>query len=234
MIRVAIVEDEDLYVEQLAGYLKDYQKETGTELAVTVYRDGDEILAHYKSEFDIILMDIQMKFVDGMTAAKEIRQMDREVVILFITNMTQYAIEGYKVDALDYILKPISYFAFRQRFHRAVERIRGKSSHYIILQVKGGVMRMDMADVYYVESVGHNLIYHTGTEETTTAGTIKAAEETLAPYSFSRVNKGVLVNLAHVDGIKEKCAVVKGELIPISRSRQNEFMQELTRFWNGS
>ena len=102
MIRIAVVEDEEYYVNQLTGYLNEYQKTEKEELDITVYRDGDAVTAEYKSQFDIILMDIQMKFVDGMTAAEEIRKMDSEVVIIFITNMTRYAIRGYEVDALDY------------------------------------------------------------------------------------------------------------------------------------
>ena len=94
MIRIAVVEDEEYYVNQLTGYLNEYQKTEKEELDITVYRDGDAVTAEYKSQFDIILMDIQMKFVDGMTAAEEIRKMDSEVVIIFITNMTQYAIRG--------------------------------------------------------------------------------------------------------------------------------------------
>lgn len=109
MIRIAIVEDEEDYVNQLTKYLQDYQKNSNEEIDVTVYRDGDEITSKYKSQYDIILMDIQMKFVDGMTAAEEIRNIDSKVIIIFITNMTQYAIQGYKVGALDYILKPISF-----------------------------------------------------------------------------------------------------------------------------
>lgn len=113
MIRIAIVEDEEQYVQQLTEYLQEYQKSSNEEIDITVYRDGDEITSKYKSQFDIILMDIQMKFVNGMTAAEEIRSVDSSVVIIFITNMTQYAIQGYKVGAMDYILKPISYFAFK-------------------------------------------------------------------------------------------------------------------------
>ena len=105
MIRIAIVEDEEAYVQQLISYLHEYQKTANEEIAVTVYRDGDEITSKYKSQYDIILMDIQMKFVDGMTAAEEIRSIDSSVVIIFITNMTQYAIQGYKVGAMDYILR---------------------------------------------------------------------------------------------------------------------------------
>ena len=144
MIRIAVVEDEEYYVNQLTGYLNEYQKTEKEELDITVYRDGDAVTAEYKSQFDIILMDIQMKFVDGMTAAEEIRKMDSEVVIIFITNMTQYAIRGYEVDALDYVLKPVSYFAFSQKLKRAVSRIKKRSSKYITLAVKGGVIRVDL------------------------------------------------------------------------------------------
>ncbi len=75
MIRIAIVEDEEAYVQQLISYLHEYQKTANEEIAVTVYRDGDEITSKYKSQYDIILMDIQMRFMDGMTAVRKIREM---------------------------------------------------------------------------------------------------------------------------------------------------------------
>lgn len=83
MIRIAIVEDEDDYVSQLTDYLKKYEKTIGEDLNVTIYRDGDGIIEKYKPQYDIILMDIHMKFVDGMTAAEEIRKVDSKVIIIF-------------------------------------------------------------------------------------------------------------------------------------------------------
>lgn len=231
MIRIAIVEDEEYYVNQLTGYLEEYRKSESCKFDVTVYRDGDTITSEYKAQFDIILMDIQMKFVDGMTAAEEIRKMDSEVVIIFITNMTQYAIRGYEVDALDYILKPVSYFAFSEKLKRAILKLKKRKSSYIMLNVKGGIMRVDAADIYYLESSGHTLIYHTSGGDYFTSGTMKAAEEELSGLGFSRGNKCYLINLKHVDGIQDKCAVVKGENLQISRPRMNSFMQDLTKYW---
>lgn len=231
MIRIAIVEDEDYYVEQLTGYLDEYRKSEGEDFEITVYRDGDAITSEYRAQFDIIFMDIQMRFVDGMTAAEEIRKMDSEVVIIFITNMTQYAIRGYEVDALDYVLKPVSYFAFSQKLKRAVQRIKKRTSQYITLTVKGGIVRINVEDIYYVESAGHNLVYHTANGTHLTSGTMKSAEEQLAAFGFSRGNTCYLINLAHVDGIQDKCAVVKGEKLQISRPRMNAFMQDLTKYW---
>ena len=231
MIKIAIVEDEAMYAKQLEEFLHQYEKENGEAFDITIYSDGDQIVNKYRSQYDIILMDVEMKFMDGMSAAEEIRKMDSEVVIIFITNMTQYAIRGYEVDALDYVLKPVSYFAFSQKLKRAVSRIKKRSSKYITLAVKGGVIRVDLDDIYYVESAGHNLLYHMGNATHLTSGTMKSAEEQLAEYGFSRGNTCYLINLAHVDGIQDKCAVVKGERLQISRPRMNAFMRELTRYW---
>jgi len=234
MIRIAIVEDEDFYVDELKKYLNEYQKSCGEAFDIEIYRDGDAITARYKAQYDIILMDIQMKFVDGMTAAEEIRKVDSEVVIMFITNMTQYAIRGYEVDALDYILKPVSYFAFSQKLGRAIAKIRKRESKFITVAIKGGIVRLNTSDIYYVESAGHNLIFHSASGNHTAAGTMKSAEEQLAGLNYSRGNKCYLINLAHVEKIEDKCAVVKGEHLQLSRPRFNGFMQDLTKYWGDS
>ena len=148
MIRIAIVEDEESYISVLKEYLERYKEESGEQIEVTVYHDGDEIAAFYRAQFDIILMDIEMKFIDGMTAAEEIRKVDSSVSILFITNAPQYAIRGYEVGALDYILKPVSYFTFSQKLGRAVGKLKKRSRKWITVPVKGGVMRMELSDVY--------------------------------------------------------------------------------------
>lgn len=231
MLRIAIVEDEESYISVLKGYLERYKQESGEQIDVTVYHDGDEIAAFYKAQFDIILMDIEMKFIDGMTAAEEIRKVDATVSIIFITNAPQYAIRGYEVGALDYILKPVSYFTFSQKLGRAVNKMKKRGRKWITVPVRGGVMRMDLSDVYYIESEGHNLIYHTKDGETVSSGTMKSVETNMAEVGFSRINKCYLVNLEHVDGVQDKYAAVHGEHLLISRPRMKQFMQELTKYW---
>ena len=177
-------------------------------------------------------MDIEMKFIDGMTAAEEIRKVDSTVAIIFITNAPQYAIRGYEVGALDYILKPVSYFTFSQKFGRAVAKLKKRGSRKAItVPVKGGVMRMDLSDVYYIESEGHNLIYHTKDGSSVSSGTMKAVETAMEGMDFSRINKCYLVNLEHVDGVQDKYAIVHGDRLLVSRPRMKQFMQELTRYW---
>lgn len=233
MIRIAIVEDEEVYVNELRGYLERYEKESKESLSITVFSDGDEIIERYKSQFDIILMDIQMQFTDGMTAAEEIRKSDSSVVIIFITNMVQYAIRGYAVDALDYVLKPVTYFALSQRLSRAIQRMHNRQVQYISISVKGGVKRQDVTALYYIESLGHTLIFHTVDEKYESYGTMKEIEEKLKGMNFFRGNKGYLINLAHVEGISDGCALVKDEKLVLSRGRKNDFMEVLNKYWSG-
>lgn len=231
MIKIAIVEDEHAYAMQLQEYLHQYEAENGEVFEISLFSDGDEIVHKYKPVFDIILMDVEMKFMDGMSAAEEIRKVDTEVVIMFITNMPQYAIRGYAVDALDYVLKPVSYFAFSQRLNRAISRMKKRESKTLSISIKGGTVRLDVANITYIESQGHTLIFHTLSGDYETSGTMKDMEKELEEVNFYRGNKGYLINLAHVEGIKDGCAVVRGEQLLLSRARKKEFMETLTRYW---
>lgn len=230
MIRIAIVEDEPEYARQLDQFLQRYAAENGQPIQTVFFSDGDEIALNYQPDYDIILLDVQMKFMDGMTAAEIIRKSDPEVVIIFITNMAQYAIRGYAVDALDYVLKPVSYFAFSQRLGRAIGRMKKRERRFVTLLGPGGGRKLEVADLLFVESESHNLAYHTREGEISVPGTMKEAEEKLAPLGFFRVNKGCLVNLEHVDGVEDGCARVAGRLLPVSRGRKNAFMEALTRY----
>ena len=123
MIRIAIVEDEGTVREQLVGYIQRYTRQYGTMFDVTEFVDGIDILEDYRPVYDIVLLDIEMKHLDGMETAQRIRALDEDVVIIFITNMPQYAIKGYAGGALDYVLQPVPYFEVSQQLQKAVRRV---------------------------------------------------------------------------------------------------------------
>lgn len=230
MLHIAIVEDDPGYVQQLQEYLARYSRESGTAVETTVFTDGDEIVEGYRAQFDLILLDVEMPFLDGMTAAEEIRKRDTEVVIIFITNMAQYAIKGYAVDALDYVLKPVSYFAFTQRLERAIERMRRRERKFLVIPIKGGSQKVDVSHLYYVESQGHTLLYHTASGVYSSTGTMKEVETRLSGLHFCRGNNGYLINLEHVDGVRDGFALVHGERLQLSRPRRGAFLEALTNY----
>lgn len=232
MLRIAVVEDDKNYAEQLKEYLQRYETEKRKKLTVTVFSDGEDIVTDYSADFDIILMDVEMTFMDGMTAAEKIRELDSEVVIIFITNMPQYAIQGYRVDALDYVLKPISYFAFSQRIDRALTRVKKHGSRFITVSMKGGRQKVDISRLCYVEVRDHDLIYHMTDGDLITKGTIKEAEDALAGESFFRCNRCYLLNLEHVENFQGSDVTVNGDVIQVSRSRKKAFLDVLNDYMN--
>lgn len=136
---IAVVEDSAQDRAVLDSYLEKYQQEKNCHFQITHFSDGDEIALGYKGGYDLILMDIEMTFMDGMSAAEEIRRADPEVLIIFITNSPQYAIKGYAVQALDYILKPLSYYAFCQRMNHVRELLGRRQKHFLTVPCAGGV-----------------------------------------------------------------------------------------------
>ena len=170
MIHIAIVEDDPQVREQLAGYVRRYERQFGKMFELTTFEDGDEIVSDYKAVYDIILLDVQMHRMDGMAAAEAIRKVDRDVILIFITNMAQFAIRGYAVDALDYILKPVPYFAFSQQLQKAVDRLRRRQKVFLTVPIEGGLRRIDVAAIYYLESEGHYVRFYTEDGDVLTPG----------------------------------------------------------------
>lgn len=220
MTRIAIVEDEAAVREQLAGYVQRYTRQYGTPFEVTEFADGMEILEDYRPQFDIIFLDVEMKHLDGMETARRIRERDGGVLIVFITNMAQYAIRGYAVGALDYVLKPVPYFAFSQQLQKALGQLKKRERHYLAVAVDGGMRRLDAAEIYYLESEGHKVHFYTEKEDFVVPGTLKNYEEKLVGRAFARCNSGYLVNLAQVSGVQQDMVQVGPYTLQISRPRR--------------
>lgn len=232
MIRVAIVEDDKNYAERLKKYIVRYEEESGKRFQITWFKDGEDIVENYKADYDIILMDIEMQFMDGMTTAEEIRKNDSEVVIIFITNMPQYAMKGYAVTALDYVLKPINYFAFSQRIERALNRMERRQKKYINISYKGKVKKIDVRDILYIEVRDHDLYFHTIEGEICQRGTMKEIEKTLANEPFFRCNKGYLINLDYVNKVEGGSVTVGDEEVLVSRARKKDLLDALNNYIN--
>lgn len=230
MIRIAVVEDEAAYQKQLSGYIADYQREKGVACSVTVLSDGLDLVENYSSSYDIIFLDIQMRHMDGMETARRIRQLDRDVMIIFITNLAQYALQGYQVEALSYVLKPINYFAFAQELQKAVRRIQDRPQAYLRIMQEGAMVRLAVSQLSYVESQDHNVVYHTANGSYTNRDTLKNVEKQLEKQHFCRCNNSYLVNLAHVERIDQNQVIVSGQPLRISRTRKKAFMEELATF----
>lgn len=236
MLHIAIVEDEDACARQLEEYLQRFQEENGMQISVERFADGMELTERYHPGLDLILLDVEMPRLDGISAAAEIRAQDSAVQMIFITNMAQYAIKGYEVDALDYVLKPVSYYAFSLKLQKALRILRTRGERSLLLKMGSEALRLNVQELYYVEVYNHRLCYHTAGGELTTTGarTLRDVCAELAGAPFALCNNCYLVNLQYVDGVKEDHVLVNGVALKISRGKRREFMQALLNYHKGA
>lgn len=227
MFRMAIVEDNAAAADRLKEFLERYETENREEFEIIVFKDALEFLDSYKKTYDFVFMDIELPFIDGMEAAKRLRAIDQQVILIFVTNMARFAVKGYEVDALDYLVKPIYYGSFELKLRRAVAR-RRESSESIVVARQSGVLRLRLCEIYYIEVSGHVLIYHMENGTVEARGTLVEAEEKLGSKGFLRCNKCYLVNQRHITEVRGyQLILTNGEELQISRPRKKTFMSEL-------
>ncbi len=234
VINIAIVEDSREEMQRLTAFLKRYQEENAdTEFVISKFTDGDEICENFQCRYDVILMDIEMKRVDGLKAAEYLRRFDERVEIIFITNCTQYALVGYKVRAFNYIVKPMSYTVFSAEVKRFANSVAKKRDEYILISLRNNTVRLALNEIIYVECIKHKIIFHTKDNDYEIFGTMRDYESRLEKNNFFRCNSGYLINLMMVNGVKDDMVSVGGYELKISRPRKKQFMEKLASFYCG-
>ena len=177
-------------------------------------------------------MDIMMPALNGMDAARLLREKDEKVMIIFVTNMQQYAIQGYEVGAFDFIVKPITYPELKLKFTRALGKLQPISSS-ILIRSESGLVRLMPQDIAYVEVRKHHCIYHTRNGEYRQYQTLKSAESQLLSHGFARCNNYLLVNLAYVTRVEDMTVFVNGDALQISHPRKKEFTAQVEAHFGG-
>ena len=236
MPNIALVEDEPEAADVLAAFIARYADEKGLELAVTRFGNAmDFEMTH--QHFDLVFMDIQMPGINGMEAAQLMRTYDSETPIIFVTNLAQYAVKGYEVDALDFIVKPVTYFNFRMRMDKAMRRIRRNASRSIAIGTRDGMRVVALSDIEYVEVSKHDLSYHLVDEEEPLVvyGSLVAFEQEVEGGPFVRISNSCLVNMNRVRAVRGSELVMHGgEVLYFSRSRKRDAVATITIFLGGS
>lgn len=235
MLNVAIVDDEAAERQRLRGYLEEVARRKNVEFWVDEYASPDIFLVQYNQRYDLVFMDIEFPHgQSGMEAARALRRMDSTVVLIFVTNIAQMAVEGYEVDALDFIVKPVDPYAFQLKMARALSRVARSASDCITVRQDGVLRGLQVHLIRHLTVAGHYVVYHSREGNFSEYLTLSAAEKKLNSPLFCRCDRGCLVNLRFVSAIKKDICVVDGQELVIARTQRAHFLKAYAEFLGGT
>ncbi len=231
-MNIALVEDNGGDKDLIVSCLDKYFKEKGIEYAVTHFKDGDMFLASYSPVYDIVFMDIEFPTGNGLEISAKLRKLDKKVLLIFVTNMAQFAVRGYEVEALAYVVKPVAYSMLSLVLDRALTRIENGADKHVILKKDGVTLRLSISQIKYVEVVDHELIYHTVEKDVALRGSLNNVEKEFVKFGFFRCNRYAIVNLKYVTGVKEyEIRIGNDERVAISHSRRQALLKTLAEYY---
>lgn len=232
-MKVAYVDDSSQDRSILQQYVTKLNETSETKIELKSFSNSYAFLEQYDCSYDILILDVEMTPLNGIELATEIRKVDSSVVILFLTNMAQYAINGYSVWAVDYILKPVKYAEFQIKMNRAFSFVDKDKHTKLLIQTPSKYLSIEIDQIRYIEVQGNNCIYHTNQGKHEVRSTLKEVETKLKGHCFFRMNYSYLANMKYVEEIQEYTAVVAGEKLQISRNRKKAFSAAQLRYWSG-
>ncbi len=233
MYEIAILEDNKVAAENLKNNILKFSENEKEYFNIHYFSDALGLLDSDKL-FDVLFMDIEMPGMNGMEAAKRIRQKDGKAIIIFVTNVESYAPASYEVNAMDFIVKPVTYSVFYMKMKRAVSYLKQNTSKTVAIKIERNFIRIDLRSLIFIETSGHNLIFHTDDKTVTARGKLSDWEDQLKGESFARCNSCYLVNLAYVTEVVGSDVYVGNVPLKISRAKKAEFLNRLTAYFGGN
>lgn len=243
MVKIGIVDDEKEAREQLREAVKRFGSEYHMEFEVREFDSAVSYLSAKGSVCDILYLDIDMPQMTGMELAEKIRETDTEVILIFCTNLQQFALNGYSVSALGFLVKPVQWYSFHMYLDRALKAIqkragRSESAETRKIVVKDGTVSkvIDAADIKYVEVRQHYLFYNVCNKKTghvtviKIRGSMQDVASLLVPHGFVRCSSSFLVNLSCITAVSRLDLYIGQEVLPIGRAYKDSFTREFSRF----
>lgn len=220
-MKIGICDDESSLLALLMKYVKEWSSLRMIDCDIDTYASAEAFLFAYEdmAQYDLLLLDIQMQEMNGMELAKKLRSKKEEVSILFITGVKDYVFDGYSVDAISYLLKPVEKDRLMECLDKAYTKISSVTP-YLLLEMKGETTKVKITDIFFVESDLHSTCFKTIDGKFKHNKGIQLVEEELIPHGFFRPHRSFLVNVSKIEKITKKDVYLEdGSIIPIARGR---------------
>lgn len=233
MLQVAIVEDQESERKIMRDCLDYLSAQENVQFNIREFSSGLAFLGNFEPVYDIVLMDIEMPGMDGMAAARAMRKIDSSVILVFVTSFSQYAVQGYDVDALSFIVKPVNKYDFAMKMSRAIARTTKRLGDTVTVRTDRESFVIRASDIRYLDVSGHYVVYHTTEGDLMEYTTLKDAEKKIGKDYFVRCNRWNLINLRYVTEIRNDTVYIRDEAMPISRSQKKAFLTAFADFMGG-
>lgn len=232
---IAIVENENEVGLNDKNLLERYAKEKNIVIEAKIFENAFEFLES-SEDFDAVLMDIDMPGINGMQAAEQLRKSNKDIDIIFTTNLPQFAVDGYKVQAIDFVIKPITFTNMSFALNKVIDKKTHASNGSFFLKMGGVAKRFQNNEIIYFEMIGHSILLHEeGKEPLKIRGALKNIEGLLNDEVFVKINSGIIINLSKVVSFEDGCVIMEDKAkLPISRSHKKEFATRLSRFYGNN
>lgn len=236
MVTIGIVEDQKEDKEKITAFIDQYKKENNEQIVLKYYDNGNIFIEKYKSDCDIIFMDIDMPVLNGFDASVELRKKDKNVVLIFITNLNQYAINGYSVSAFDFVVKPINYYSFSTMLKRAITKANYEKNGEVVINSQGNIFKLDIKSITYIEVNDHQLVYHTDSGDYNVWGSLSSIKDEYIKNGFASGGYSCLINLRRVLSLNGDVVTINDEkhtTLYLTRNYRKSFAQLLVEYISG-
>ena len=233
-INIAICEDDEKQLLVNKHYVEQWATLRDKRVNILIYKNAESFLFNwnYEQHFDIVFLDIQMGQMSGMELAQYIRSRDEDIEIIFITGEDKYVFNGYKVRALDYLMKPIKQEEVCQCLDVWMNKNQKKESSYFLLKKGKEILKVSYDDIYYFISFDHYVDMHTTDEVITFKEKIGQVEQQLPQEQFCRCHRSYILNLKYIDTISKNEIVLDNEAkIPVSKSRVTKTHEAFMKYF---
>lgn len=215
-MRIAVCDDEKRFLLDIQDHI--YEIYNNMDVVVDCFTSGKNLIASFEKQFyDLVFLDIEMPETDGLTLAKKLRQMSSELNIVFLTGHIEYALEGYEVNALRYLTKPVKTEKLREVLYYVSEKLIG--DHKLKVRVDGEDIILNINDIICFEAQNQYIMIYTGSGEYLVRYNISDFESELIKDGFFRTHRSYLVNLLKVKKIGKADVLLEGDkTVPVSRN----------------
>lgn len=227
-MKIAICDDEMYFIDALCHLLEQWAKERGIQLILYRFTNGDDLIAAHQSKcMDLIFLDIIMPLLSGMDAARELRNTNQNVPIVFLTSSREFAVDSYEVKALNYLIKPVDQtklFLTLDDFLKTFSLPKA----FFTAKTADGFCRIEIAEVDYLEAQNKQVLVHLSDDRTITIRELfsKCAEVFSPENGFCCCHRSYIVNLSNVEQFsKTEVTTIYNAVIPISRNNYTAFKE---------